>query len=241
MTGAILAGGKSLRFGEDKSLYMLKNRHVIEWIASALYKCVEECLIVVDTPQHIDKYKSIVRGNLNGLYHLLPQGQGGTVNSVNGLKPIRIVSDIIRQRGPIGGIYTALFHASFDIAFIAACDMPFICPNFISYLTEYFSSSCSKEIKALIPYKGERLHPLHAIYKKTILKDIEDYVLNGGYSIKGFLSAIPHKKISIEKKIHTLEPFIRESLKPELSLLNINTKKDLEKAVKLYDKYQSLQ
>lgn len=93
-TAIILAGGKSSRFGQDKTLYPIQGKTMTERAAGILRPFVDEILISVEK-----------KGKFN-----LP----GT----------REVVDIYKEIGPIGGIYTGLLQAEGENCLVIAGDMP---------------------------------------------------------------------------------------------------------------------
>ena len=81
MVGTILAGGKSRRFGRNKSLEFFQGERLIERQVRTLRSLFPEVMIVTNTPE---------------LYLDLD---------------VTIVQDIIPGLGPLGAIYTGLLFA----------------------------------------------------------------------------------------------------------------------------------
>ena len=77
--GVVLAGGKSLRFGEDKSQVKLNNKSLIDHILSEVLTEFKELLIVSNNPIELNKSENI-----------------------------SIISDFKNNLGPLGGILTAM-------------------------------------------------------------------------------------------------------------------------------------
>ena len=77
--GVVLAGGKSLRFGEDKSQVKLNNKSLIDHILSEVLTEFKELLIVSNNPIEFNKSESI-----------------------------SIISDFKNNLGPLGGVLTAM-------------------------------------------------------------------------------------------------------------------------------------
>ncbi|MDR1977515.1 MAG: molybdenum cofactor guanylyltransferase [Synergistaceae bacterium] len=94
-TAAILAGGKSRRFGSDKTTLRWGEGTILEKIARRCRCLFDEILIV---------------GNAPGKF------------SIPGAEEIE---DIYADAGPLGGIHAALRRAANDRVFVTACDMPF--------------------------------------------------------------------------------------------------------------------
>jgi molybdopterin-guanine dinucleotide biosynthesis protein A len=100
----IIAGGKSKRFGEDKSLFRFKGKPLIEYVIHTLKDVFDEIGIIADEG---DKFS----------YLKLP-----------------IYPDIIPGLGPIGGLLTALKHSQTERVFVVACDMPNLNADLIRYM-----------------------------------------------------------------------------------------------------------
>ena len=77
--GVVLAGGKSLRFGEDKSQVKLNNKSLIDHILSEILTEFKELLIVSNNPIEFNKSENI-----------------------------SIISDFKDNLGPLGGVLTAM-------------------------------------------------------------------------------------------------------------------------------------
>ena len=77
--GVVLAGGKSLRFGEDKSQVKLNNISLIDHILSEVLTEFKELLIVSNNPIELNKSENI-----------------------------SIISDFKNNLGPLGGVLTAM-------------------------------------------------------------------------------------------------------------------------------------
>ena len=106
MTGIILAGGRSLRMGENKAFLIIQGARIIDRILTSFKELFQEILLVTNTPlEYFD---------LN----------------------LRTVADLFPGCGSLGGIYTGLFYASHPRAFVVACDMPFLQAPVIQYLKD---------------------------------------------------------------------------------------------------------
>lgn len=118
-----------------------------------------------------------------------------------------LVLDDFKEIGPIGGIYSSLKASRFSHSLIVAGDMPFLNKKLLNYLGEY-----SFEEDALIPVVNGRIQPLCGIYKKDILKSIEEMINNKNYKLKSLLNNINTKYIDINEvdnffNINTVEEY----------------------------------
>ena len=104
VTGVILAGGKSSRYGTNKALAKINGIPLIENVIRVMRSLFQDLVLITNTP---DEYA----------YLELP-----------------MYEDLIKGLGPIGGIYTALNSITNDAGFFVACDMPFLNPDLIRHL-----------------------------------------------------------------------------------------------------------
>ena len=104
ITGVILAGGKSRRFGSNKALAFLQGKPLIQHVADIVSSVFNDSLLVTNTP-----------------------GQYDFLN-------IPMIRDRYQDMGPLAGIHAALLQISTPRAFVVACDMPNLSPELIQYM-----------------------------------------------------------------------------------------------------------
>jgi molybdopterin-guanine dinucleotide biosynthesis protein A len=189
-TAIILAGGKSTRMGFDKALLNICGRPVVQMIMNQLRKTFDDIVVVTNNP-----------GSFTGL-------------------DARITRDILKNTGPLGGIHAGLTVSKSKYAFLTACDMPILSPEYAKYMVEI----ARKEMPdAVISQKGDWIEPFHALYSKDLAADIKRNVGNGMYKIFDVLKAKKVVKISESK--------VRE-FSPDLDIFtNLNDMADLERFI----------
>ncbi|MFC1889078.1 molybdenum cofactor guanylyltransferase [Thermodesulfobacteriota bacterium] len=106
VTGVILAGGRSRRFGSDKTFAEIAGKSFIERVSSILTGLFENVIIVGRDPIDFE-------------------GLGTTA-----------VSDALPDLGALGGIYTGLLYAATPYIFVAACDMPLLNPKCVRIILD---------------------------------------------------------------------------------------------------------
>lgn len=106
VTGIILAGGKSSRFGSNKALTRFEGDRLIERLCRTVGSVTGRMMLITNTPADYAFLKLESR------------------------------KDLVPRCGPIGGIYTALRSAQTPLCLCVACDMPFIRPEFLDYMVE---------------------------------------------------------------------------------------------------------
>jgi molybdopterin-guanine dinucleotide biosynthesis protein A len=131
-----------------------------------------------------------------------------------------IVTDIIKDKGALGGIYTGLFFASHEHAFVSACDMPFLNKSFIKYMIEHCGNN-----DIIVPKSSDGLQPLHAIYSRRCLPAIKRKIDRDQLKITGFYKGL--KTLEIPEDV-------TKSYDPEGKMfINVNTREDLEKILSI--------
>jgi len=85
----------------------------------------------------------------------------------------KIVKDLFQKAGPLGGIHAALNATSADAIFVFAADMPFLDRKIISDQIYEFNKG---EYDVLIPILNQFIEPLHAIYRRLVLNDLEKFL-----------------------------------------------------------------
>jgi len=86
--------------------------------------------------------------------------------------PYEKIGDIISEKGPLGGIYTALSHSETEFNMILSCDIPLISTELLKELI----SKHTQEAGITIFESESRLHPLIGIYSKKILPIIKSAI-----------------------------------------------------------------
>ena len=178
MSAAILAGGTATRFGGAiKSNLIIDGRDILSRIMDAISGIFNEIIIVTNNPA--------------GYSHFEVK---------------KIISDIFKGVGPLGGIHAALSASSSEAVFVFAGDMPLLNPEIIYEQVELFKE---KQPDALIPRIGDYIEPLHSVYRRSILYALEDYILNNtDKSVWRFLNTIQVEYFEPEDEISAANSFI---------------------------------
>ena len=108
----------------------------------------------------------------------------------------KIIEDIYKEIGTLGGIYSSLLNCKEEYLFITACDMPFITKNSI----EVLCNKVDKNTDGVVFYdKNNKLYPLGAIYSKNVLPIIEEMIEKKYYKLSYLIEKSNFVKINIEK------------------------------------------
>ncbi|AMP20034.1 hypothetical protein AZF37_01555 [endosymbiont 'TC1' of Trimyema compressum] len=134
ITGIILSGGQSSRMGKNKSLLLYEGKPIIAYVVEAIRSFVKDVMVITNEPE---------------FYSFLEN--------------VTFKEDIIKGKGPMGGIYTGLHYAETDLSFVVACDMPFIKGELIPFLEKRIGDAWG-----CIPFDGEYFETLAALYNKEL-------------------------------------------------------------------------
>ncbi len=193
----ILAGGKNTRIARNKAFIQLPTGEtIIENALNVLDKIFPEIIIVTNQKE---AYLS-----------------GGSCGKFE----VQVVEDLIKGRGPLGGIFTGLCYSTSKHSFVVACDMPFIKPALIELLLQKSGTS-----DVVIPEISGEVEPLFALYSKNCIPAMFEHLQKQILKIREVLGKLQVKKIET-KEIDRLDP-------QHLSFFNINTEEDLKKAESL--------
>jgi len=106
ITGIILAGGSSKRYGQDKAFLKIGNTRLIDSILQEMHTVFKRVILITN-----EKVK----------YEYLE---------------IPMFEDLVKGFGPLGGIYTGLMSIPDQAGFFVACDMPHINRQLVRYMVD---------------------------------------------------------------------------------------------------------
>ena len=114
--------------------------------------------------------------------------------------PYRKIKDIVTEKGPLGGIYTALVHSESEMNLLLSCDIPLISTEILLELIEKHNANFDVSVFE----DANRIHPLIGIYKRTILPVIKKAIENNDLKMMHLLSKVPHQLIPIPEEKRNL-------------------------------------
>lgn len=155
ITGLILAGGRSTRMGGiDKGL---QNLHGYPMVMHVLLRLAPQVgHILISANRNIDAY----------------QGLGHTV-----------VTDLIPEVGPLGGIHAGLTQCTSDYLLVTPCDVPLLPAN----LGEQLGIALQEQQADLaVVTTGAWLQPLTCLMRTCVVSQIADYLDKGGRRADGW-------------------------------------------------------
>lgn len=183
----ILAGGQSLRMGQDKGLMeyhsptaessgiQLDETKVASFNCKPMVAWVSDSLLGsqhlwVNTNEHKQAYE-----------HL------GFVTIKDVLHP-----DIGPLAGPLLGILTGLQAAKSDWVLFSPCDTPNLPANYPDVMTQF---ACDNVSYANVVFDGERRQNLHLLLHRSLAEDLQMYLLSGGRKTYQWLERVNTKDV----------------------------------------------
>lgn len=108
LTGVLLAGGRSTRFGADKAAALLRGRPLAQWVAEALAAACDAIVVV--------------------------HARGQPVPPLDVSVPVRCIEDRWEARGPLAGLATAFVRMDVPLCAVASTDVPLLVPGVVGLL-----------------------------------------------------------------------------------------------------------
>ncbi|GMR09227.1 MAG: molybdenum cofactor guanylyltransferase [Anaerolineae bacterium] len=133
---------------------------------------------------------------------------------------MRLVEDRRPGAGALHGLLTALEAARGERVLLVGCDMPFVNRSLLEHML-----AISTDAEVVIPRRGGKLQPLHAIYSKTCA-GLVSQALEAGE--KRMISFFPRLQTWIIEQ-ETLDQYDPDGL----SFFNANTPEELAQAERL--------
>lgn len=147
----ILIGGRSSRMGSDKAAVLFEGVPMAERVAATIRKAFPNI--------HL---------------RLVASGQEQLLSLPDNDFADGFVFDTVAERGPVGGIYSALANSEKEWALILACDMPMISASLLKQVADLISEN----IDAVVPLQPDgRPQPLAAFYRAKTVRDVIDKLL----------------------------------------------------------------
>ncbi len=160
LAGAVLTGGSSSRMGSDKALLEVGGTPMALRVLNTLRSVGCAPVVLV----------------------------GGDARSLGALGAT-IVDDIAPGEGPAGGIISALRAlAGADHVFIVSCDLPYLLPEHLRPLIDAMDRET--DVVQVAVATAERLQPLCALWRPSVLPVIEAAFASGVRSVHGLLDVV---------------------------------------------------
>ena len=189
----VLAGGKSQRFGQDKSQVKLQNKLLIDYILKEIVDEFEETLIIANEPIKFMQSKNI-----------------------------SVTKDFKSGLGPLGGVLTAMKwikknHKKYQWISTFPSDTPFFTKKELKY---FYKKIRINESKLFFIKSEETRHNIFGLWSLELIDQLEADIMRGERKVEVWANSIGVNTVNIDYK------------KPD-PFFNINTKEDLDEAIKI--------
>ena len=196
----VLAGGKSKRFGKDKSQAQLGDKILIDHILSEIINDFKEVIIVANDP----------------IKYMLSE-------------KITIISDFKKNLGPLGGIFSAMKwvkdnQKKYEWIATFPSDTPFFKKEIMN---SFFDKINEKESELFFIKSDEKRHNIFGLWSLDLIDQLEKDLENGSRKVEKWANNIGVKTInmSFEKKDPFFNINTENDLKKAKKILNDNLSK----------------
>jgi molybdopterin-guanine dinucleotide biosynthesis protein A len=145
---------------------------------------------------------------------------GKSLPRLSGYAGFRVVTDIYPGKGALGGIHAGLAASNWQYNLVVAGDMPFLNQALLQYMVQL-----SPGFDLVVPRRGDRVEPLHAVYSKSCQALVERLLEQGETRVRALFDLVRVRYIEGEE-ISQFDP-------EQLSFFNVNTEADLKAAQRL--------
>lgn len=192
-TAAILAGGAARRYGgHDKSGLIVAGQPILQRQLASVRDVAGSVLLVTNAPKRSAPH------------------------------PVRIVGDVVRGKGAIGGLFTALLSSTTPWTLALGCDMPFVTTPFLTYLCGLADRG---DAEAVVPRSADGLQPLCAAYSAHSVAVIRRQIEGQSLKMTDLLSKLRVREVPASD-VAAFDP--RGTL-----FFNINSPEDYQRALEL--------
>lgn len=197
----VLAGGRGRRMGMvEKALLEFEGKTILERLLENLFRVVDEVILSVRDSLQKEKILPVLEK--------FPS------------REIRFCFDSIEDAGPLEGIRAGLLESRSEYSFVCAGDMPFVNIRVVDLL---FEKAEGHDV-ALPRWEERMFEPLHAVYSRKLIPEIEKAFERGKHSVLTPVFEMPDVIFVEISEIRELDPELR-------TFVNINTVEDLESMI----------
>lgn len=195
-TVIVQAGGESKRMGQDKALLPFLGKRLIERVIDRVSPLADELIVISNSPE---KFSFL---------------------------DVPVIPDLVRGRGALGGLLTALSAAHHPAVVLVACDMPFVNPGLLAYERDLLVEG---NYDVVIPRTSHGAEPFHSVYRReTCLPLVEKVMEAGLWRADSWFGEARMRYLSEEE--------IKKNDCDGLAFMNVNTPEELAKAEKLVER-----
>ncbi|MEZ6046119.1 MAG: molybdenum cofactor guanylyltransferase [Planctomycetaceae bacterium] len=203
LAGIILCGGNSLRMRKSKALLPFgeEGETMLTHVLGVVREVCDPVVIVAAQDQALPELSD----------------------------DVQVVRDPEPDQGPLVAFATGMksLPESTESVFVCSCDLPLLTPEFITGLFNY----SNKLSEAVIPKENEQLHPLCAIYRVSVLTNIESLLHSQeNPSMHRLLKQLEMGRAIEGDQLRLIDP-------KGVCLLNVNRPEEYQQALEWYERH----
>ncbi|RYM02717.1 molybdenum cofactor guanylyltransferase [Sporolactobacillus sp. THM7-7] len=189
LTGIVLAGGRSRRFGSPKALMTWRGKRFIFYSIQAIKPLVSQIIVVSHLPQLLQ------------------------------LKDVTVIEDAVpyKGNGPLAGIFTAMTTIRTPWYFVLPCDVPLITEKCVSTLIQFADGEENPEV--IVPCVDGRAQPLIGLYHCNVKEKIECQLVKNQKSMRALLAGCKVQYMSVRSLSVEKESFLNINTKKDYKQL----------------------
>jgi molybdopterin-guanine dinucleotide biosynthesis protein A len=134
---------------------------------------------------------------------------------------VSVAKDAVADQGPVAGICAGLAAVRRPLAFVVACDIPFLEPRLGAWMVAQAEGH-----DVVVPEWEGRLNPLQAVYRTRVLPLLEEQLAAGQRRLVDLYDRVTVRRVS-EAEIRAIDP-------DGLTFLNMNTPEEYDRALNLW-------
>lgn len=131
---------------------------------------------------------------------------------------VPVFSDLVEEKGPLGGLFTAFSYTNAKDVLLMSCDMPLVTSEAIKQLLDKAENN-----QIIVPTVEGRVNPLFALYPLSLKQEVEERIIGGRLKMTDLI---------LENK-HTLVPSIARD-NPGV-FRNVNNEEELKMTEKQWN------
>lgn len=187
LSAAILAGGRARRLGgADKWALVVGGQRIVDRHITLLRRLAAHVFIVGHTPARFASLQ------------------------------VEVVTDLVPDAGPLGGVWSALAASPAPLVLVVACDLPLVTEALARHLADTLGRH--PEADVVVPRDARGLHPLCACYRTRCAPHFEARVRAGQFRMLDALAGLAVAEVDPET-LRAIDPDGR-------ALTNVNTPED---------------
>jgi len=177
VSGLILAGGKSTRFGANKCLSLFEGQALIISVHQTLSSFCDQIIVSLGESSSEEEYRKVLGDE------------------------VQFVFDRSPDQGPLFALAASFEAASGEYTVVAPCDTPFITPRIYKLIIQV-----ARNHDAAVPRIRGKWNPLHGVYKtEAMRRAIDDCISQEGTAVRHVIKYLDFEEVT-EGALRQIEP-----------------------------------